>query len=555
MLSRFGYAAAPAVSLRERLVPPMPTGPSRLPALFGFSGRVPGLGGWGKPRPPKPNSGRLPGTLAGWLGPLLIALLAGVLRFVRLGRPDAVIFDETYYPKDAWALLHHGFETVWAESANSKLVADPQHILMGDKASYIVHPPLGKWVMSLGEWMFGMNPFGWRFMTALLGTVAVLMVARIGRRLMRSTLLGCVAGLLLALDGLEFVMSRTALLDLLVMFWILAAFGCLLIDRDATRARVASMVGDRPDERLATRMRLGARPWRIAAGLCLGAATATKWNGLYVLAFFGVLTVLWDMGTRRLAGARRPFRAAVRRDAAPAFGSTVLVTLAVYVASWTGWFATDKGYFRHWADHGGGAWSWIPAPLRSLWHYHAEMYDFHTSLSTPHTYQSNPWSWLVVGRPVSYHYETLPHGKGGCAAKECAQEVLAIGTPVLWWAACVALLFLLFRWALRRDWRAGALLCGVAAGYLPWFMYQERTIFYFYAVVFSPFLCLAVAMMIGALIGPSHASDTRRAWGTALSGVLVAAVALNFIYFYPILSGQTIPTGDWQSRMWFSSWI
>ena len=39
--------------------------------------------------------------------------------------------------------------------------------------------------------------------------------------------------------------------------------------------------------------------------------------------------------------------------------------------------------------------SWVPAPLRSWWHYQAQMYDFNTGLSTPHTYQSNPWSWLV----------------------------------------------------------------------------------------------------------------------------------------------------------------
>ena len=69
-------------------------------------------------------------------------------------------------------------------------------------------------------------------MTALLGTLSVLMLCRIGRRLFRSTFLGCLAGALLAVDGLHFVMSRTALLDLVLMFFVVAAFGCLLIDRD-----------------------------------------------------------------------------------------------------------------------------------------------------------------------------------------------------------------------------------------------------------------------------------------------------------------------------------
>jgi 4-amino-4-deoxy-L-arabinose transferase-like glycosyltransferase len=98
-----------------------------------------------------------------------------------------------------------------------------------------VHPPLGKETIAVGEWLFGLTPFGWRLMVAILGSLAILMTARIARRMTRSNLLGCVAGLLLALDGLEFVMSRTALLDISVMFWVLAAFGCLLIVRDRSR--------------------------------------------------------------------------------------------------------------------------------------------------------------------------------------------------------------------------------------------------------------------------------------------------------------------------------
>lgn len=147
--------------------------------------------------------------------------------------------------------------------------------------------------------------------------------------------------------------------------------------------------------------------------------------------------------------------------------------------------------------------SWVPEVMRSLWHYESQVYDFHVNLVSPHTYQSNPWSWLVLGRPVSYFYESPKYGVDGCTATAgCAREVLGIGTPLLWWSACFALLYVLYRWAFRRDWRAGAILCGVAAGYLPWFMYQQRTIFLFYAVVFLPFLCLALAMMLGAILGP-----------------------------------------------------
>ncbi|MBH5335204.1 phospholipid carrier-dependent glycosyltransferase [Streptomyces pactum] len=565
-LRRFGYAGRPHTDVRDRLVPPYAEPDVRLFTVLGFgSATADRLARW-----------------SGWIGPLVVALFAGLLRFWRLDSPNQVIFDETYYPKDAWSLLHHGFETNWPEKSDERILQGD--IPMLDTPAYVVHPPVGKWVIAIGEHFFGLNPFGWRFMVALLGTLSVLMVCRIGRRLLRSTFLGCLAGVLLAVDGLHFVMSRTALLDLVLMFFILAAFGCLLVDRDKARARLAAAlpVGAdglaRPDAGVAGRLALGPRPWRIAAGVCLGLACGTKWNGLYVLAAFGLMTVLWDLGSRRVAGARRPYRTVARRDLPWAFLSTVPVALGVYLVSWTGWFVNSgtyqkgigwqgSGYFRHWAESpkpGGGGFSddgplaGLINPLISFWHYEHEVYKFHVGLHDDHIYQSNPWSWLIQSRPVSYFYESPRPGVDGCPADardKCAREVLALGTPLLWWAACFALVYLLFRWAMRRDWRAGAILCGVAAGYLPWFLYQERTIFSFYAVVFVPFLCLAVAMMIGALLGPPGATEGRRALGAVASGTLVLLILWNFIYFFPLYTGQAIPVDDWRGRIWLDSWV
>lgn len=505
-----------------------------------------------------------------WGGPLLVALFAGLIRFWNLGNPKAVIFDETYYAKDAWALIHRGFEVNWPDKANEKILIDPSSVPLPTEAAYVVHPPVGKFIIGIGEWLFGLTPFGWRFMTAVLGTLSVLLLCRIGRRLFRSTFLGCLAGLLLAVDGLHFVMSRTALLDLVLSFFVLAAFGCLLVDRDRSRARLlAALPRDdggfpRPDAQIAQTLRLGWRPWRLAAGVCLGLAFATKWNGLYILAAFGLMTVLWDAGSRRVAGARHPYRAVLRRDILPAFVSTVPVAIGTYVASWTAWILSPSdgtgGYFRDWAATAGkgGNFTWLPDWLRSLWHYEYEVYQFHVGLTSGHTYESNPWSWLVLGRPVSYFYESPLPGKDGCpadAGEKCAREVLALGTPALWWAGCFAVAYVLWRWVFRRDWRAGAILCGIAAGYLPWLAYQERTIFLFYAVVFVPFLCLAVTMMIGAILGPPGSSERRRVVGAASAGVLVLLVLWNFIYFWPLYTGEAIPVDSWRARMWLDTWV
>ncbi|WP_443050618.1 dolichyl-phosphate-mannose--protein mannosyltransferase [Streptomyces sp. NBC_00286] len=501
---------------------------------------------------------------SGWGGPLLVALLAGLSRFWRLGSPHDFVFDETYYAKDAWSLLRLGYEGTWPDRkiADPQVLADPQVIALSDTGAFLAHPPMGKWVIAVGEGMFGLDPFGWRFMTAVLGTLSVLMLCRIGRRLFRSTVLGCLAGALMAVDGLHYVMSRTALLDLVAMFFVLAAFGCLLIDRDRARARLAaalSVAEDghvRPDRDTGDRAATGARPWRLAAGVFLGLAASTKWNGLYFLACFLILTLLWDVAARRIAGARHPYRAVLRKDLGWSVVSLVPVAVVTYLATWTGWFLSDDGYGRHWADGRGGTWSWIPAPLRGLWHYEYSVYQFNVGLHTPHKYESNPWSWLVLGRPVLFHYESPKPGEDGCrATADCSQTILALGTPLLWWSACCALVYLLFRWALRRDWRAGAVLCAVGAGYLPWFLYQDRTIFSFYAVVFVPYLCLAVAMTLGALLGPPGADQKRRTRGAVAAGTLLLLITWNFIYFFPIYTGLTIPYPSWHTRMWLDTWI
>ncbi|MFG2588956.1 dolichyl-phosphate-mannose--protein mannosyltransferase [Streptomyces sp. NPDC048438] len=560
-LRRFGHSPRPETGLRERLDPPYAR---------------PGRQFWKVLAVPPVLAGHLMRWSA-WGGPLLVALVAGVLRFWNLGSPKAVIFDETYYAKDAWALVNQGYEGSWPKDVDKLILRDPSSVDIPVDPGYVVHPPVGKWIIGFGEQLFGFTPFGWRFMVALLGTLSVLMLCRIGRRLFRSTFLGCLAGTLLAVDGLHFVMSRTALLDLVLMFFVLAAFGCFLIDRDRSRRKLAAALPVdeegvlRPDAHIAETLRLGWRPWRIAAGLMLGLAFATKWNGLYILAAFGVMAVLWDVGARRTAGAVQPYRAVVLRDLLPAFVSTVPVAIGTYLVSWTGWIVTDKGYYRNWAatEGKGGSWTWLPDWLRSLWHYENQVYEFHVGLTSGHTYQSNPWSWIVLGRPVSYFYEE----KTGClesSSGKCAREVLALGTPLLWWAACVALLYVLWRWAFRRDWRAGAIVCGVAAGWVPWFFYQERTIFLFYAVVFVPFLCLAVTMMIGALLGPAAGTGTkhrlgmdtadptgerRRTLGAIAAGVLVLLIVWNFIYFWPIYTGTSLPDDAWRDRMWLDTWV
>jgi len=503
--------------------------------------------------------------LAGWLGPLAVTVLAGILRFWTLGKPKAFVFDETYYAKDAHGLWTYGYEQDFVKNADTKILHGDLNVF-GVDPSYVVHPPLGKWIIGLGEQLFGMTPFGWRFSVAVLGTLSVLLVARIVRLMARSTLVGTIAGLLLALDGLHIVMSRTALLDLPLSFFVLAAFGALVLDRETGRRRAA----ERLDAFAAggTGPGLGFRPWRVAAGVLFGAALGTKWNALYFIAVFGLLSVFWDVAARRVAGARAPWLGVLRHDAFPAFLSLIPTALVTYLLTWSGWLLTDGGYNRHWADQNPPGTlrflpDWlghlVPGAIRSLWHYHVQAFDFHTDLTSHHPYESHPAGWLVLARPVSFYYEEYTKGQLGCQVDKCAREIVGLGNPALWWGSIAALLVMVWLLFSRRDWRAGAILAGVAAGWLPWFWYadhDDRTMFSFYGVAFVPFLAMAVALTLGSVLGKRDAAPFRRAWGAAIVGAYLFLVVLSAIDLFPLWVGQVIPYDDWWNRLLhIRSWV
>ncbi len=516
-----------AARLRERLAPPMP-----------------------------------PASAWGWAGPLLVTLFGGFLRFYRLGVPKAVVFDETYYVPDAWSILRHGVEMNLRGASGNRAVLD--HLLVTGNTNifaqgalfggeYVAHPPFGKVLIAVGEWMFGLTPFGWRFAVAVIGTLSILLTARIARRMTRSTLLGCVAGLLVSLDGLELVLSRTAILDIFVMFWVLAAFGMLILDRDASRARLAELATKPGADLSGGGPRLGIRWRRVLAGLFLGLACASKWDGVWFIPAFAAMAIGWDIGARRLAGYRDRLTGVLRSDIAWLPVSFGVVPFLAYLAAWSGWFANGNGYDRNWAAlHGNHTPVW--SVIDSWYQYNKSLLGFGLSLSSSHgQYVSKPWTWLTLSQPVSMFW-AAPKGCGGT----CAQEVLAIGTPAIWWASIPALLFCLGWWIFRRDWRAGAVLLAVAAGWLPWFWFawhDNRIEYYYYAIIFLPYLAMAITLCLGLILGPAVAPPARRAAGAVIVSAYLILVLANFAFMYPVLTAQVVPYPFWHQRMWFGTWI
>lgn len=537
------------------------------PATVGLSRTVAGLEVPSAHERARPRW-RAEDPLIGWVLALAITGLAFFLRWWKLGSPHQFSFDETYYAKDAWSMLNNGYVRTYVEDADKTILNGNPTGLWRDDPSMVVHPEVGKWIIALGEHTFGMEPFGWRIASAVVGSLMVLVMCRFVRRVSGSTALGLVGGLLLALDGLHLVLSRLALLDIFLAFFLLVGVHCVVADRQWFRSRLARGA--------ATWVLF--RPWLLAAGIAFGLAVGTKWAALFPLATFGLLAFAWSYGARKSFGHPLALVKAIFVDGTVAFASLVLVALIVYITSWTGWLMHAGEYERtlsetQYTTYGDGkAWPTASEPdakglgevtqsLRSLLSYHHDVYAFHSHFlnDSTHVYASKPGGWLLMSRPVGVDAQLdIAPGTQGCeapAGSTCLRQVLLLGNPLIWWAGSVALIFGVVRWLGGRDWRFGVGVAGVASTWLPWLMYDDRPIFIFYAISCLPFLVLGLTLALGSIVGSSNVPSPRRTTGVVIAGSYVVLTVVAFAWFWPVWTDQLMTHTEWLRRIWFTRWI
>ena len=256
---------------------------------------------------------------------VLISFVAFLLRVFHLSTPKGLVFDEIYYVDGARDYLKYGVE------------------LTKGAPEFVVHPPVGKWLIAAGIKLFGNHEFGWRIAVAIAGTLTVYLTAQIALRIFYERKWALLAAVLMTLDGLNLVMSRTALLDIFLTLFILLSVNAWLKGK------------------------------YLSFAIYLGLAMGSKWSALYYMMVFLALELILNRKVIRV----------IRVGATSGL---------VYIATWFGWFASNNGWDRNAKSN----------PIFSLIYYHKEMLGFHTNLTEKHSYQANPWSWLIMGRPTSF---------------------------------------------------------------------------------------------------------------------------------------------------------
>lgn len=502
--------------------------------------------------------------------PAAVLGIAAATRLIGLEQPGELVFDETYYVKDAESLRQLGYEGRWPEGANELWAAgtpgSPDTL-----ASFVVHPPLGKWVIALGLALLGPeNPAGWRLGTALTGIALVGLVMLLAHLLLGRLVLTGLAGLLIAVDGNAIVMSRVALLDgVLALLIVLAVIFVVLDRRDAHRQLTAWLTRRRSSDPPRTTdwgPALWGRPWLLAAGLTFGLATGVKWNALYLLAAFAVLTVAADAVDRRQAGVALWASGTLLRQAPISFVLTIPAAVAAHLVTWWGWFATTGGYGRDRLvtdeNRLPGILGMLPDALQNWWAYQQAIYGYHVGVSADHNYEAPALGWPLLLRPTYMHYTDLGDGT--------AEAITGIPNPLIWWAAVAAvvtLVVLLVVTAVRRmrgaelpllpahRWPLAVVLTGVFAGWLPWLLYPERTVFFFYTIVITPFLVLALTIVLSAVLGEPSRPAARRALGATVVLVLMVIVVAISAFFMPLWTGMPSDLGFIRLHYWLPTWI
>ena len=446
----------------------------------------------------------------------VVTLGAAVLRLTGLTAPAGLVFDEIFYARNA-----------------CRFIVDAAACGIDDLVSG-AHPPLGNWLIGIGIRLFGYDEFGWRIASAVAGTLSVALLYVLIRRLLAgrasataATVGATAAAALLATDFLHLVQSRLAMLDALVTLFVIATVLFVVLDGRRRRGPGGEDL-DAPG--WLRRVSLG-RPWRLAAGLALGSAVAVKWSGGYVAVGLVVLLVAWEAAasTPSEATGRGGFGRAFRREIVPSIVLLGVVPALVYVTSYVGRVDGDL-FALPWRE--GSVW-------RGILEHQLAMLRFHIGLAGDHPYESAPWSWLFLKRPVAYSF-----ADGGSY-----REILAIGNPLTWWPGAVALIVLGVRWV-----RSGAglarpevvLLAAAVSTYLPWLVLSgsRSQVFIWYLLPTIPFLCGALGL-VAAMAWSSRA-------GRIATGLAAAAVAVSFAFFFPILTATPLSPDEWRTRIWFT---
>lgn len=396
------------------------------------------------------------------------------------------MFDEVYHGRTAYEFLH------------------------GLTTYETTHPHFGKILIALGVLIFGMNPFGWRFMSAFFGILILPLMYLFAKKLFRNSFAAAASTGLLAFDCMHYTLSRIATIDIFAAFFILLMYYWLyeyFIKDCAYRSGKNTLQDSFPPKSVYIPLAL--------CGISMALGISTKWTGVYAGMGLGVLFVWYTL-------THFP-----KKQTLKLFLFCCLFFIVLPLLVYTLCFIPVVGYAPY---HG-----LIDKTIQGTKY----MFDYHANLVAEHYYSTPFYEWPIIWMPL------LDANDAVDAVKVSA--VSTMGNPAIWWVGIPCQLYVFFRWLIKRDKKAGFLCIAYLAQYVPWMSVSRITFIYHYfpAILF-------VILMMGYTI--LHITE-RFTWGKKAVTVYLALALCCFFLFFPLISGLPVSREYGVSLRWLKDWI
>ena len=407
------------------------------------------------------------------------------------------LFDEQYMRPKINTYL---FGTMFDEVYYTRTVYEFMH---GLKAYEITHPPLGKSIMTIGIKCFGLNPFGWRFMSAIFGIIMVPLMYIFSKRLFKNNFIPAVTTCLLCFDFIHFTLSRICTLDVFIAFFILLMYYFMYY-------YVTINFYDMPLKKTFVPL--------LLCGISTALAISTKWTGLYAAAglciiFFASLYLRYIEYKNNYCPNAKSFKGNAIKTILFCIIVFVIIPIAVYVLSYIPvvTYSNTNNLFIKTYDN-----------LKY-------MFNYHTNITGTHAFSSHWYEWPLIKRPL---FDSIAHFRenGTCSS------VSTLGNPAIWWVGILCVTYCFYLMIKEKDRKAAFLTVSYLAQLIPW-MFVSRYIIIYHYFPCALFQILIIGYTIERLCSKSSAKKIKK-----LSIIYCILVILIFAAFYPVISGYPVST-------------
>lgn len=449
---------------------------------------------------------------------LTMAIVSFVMRIIRINYTDNgyPVFDEKHYVSQAHDMLYNG-----------GLENNPGYGL-------VVHPPLGKYLLSVGIDVFGYTPLGWRIVSILAGITVVLCTMLIIQRITKSLSIAVLAGILINIEGVVFVMSRMGMLDSFLAAGVSLIAACLVMEYTKDR----------------TNTPFHQHWWLLTAGILCGLTMSIKISGVYYAAFAGVFMVLFYAIKSKSA-----------KTTLRSFGVGLvyffILPVATFLMTYVPWFASENSVYRHTIESTTDTqdfpqWlAWMPESFQNFFYYQLGVLKFHSGLHTDptslHPWESHSWQWSIGERPMVFYSSVNADNK--------LENIWLLGNLSIWWLFIPVIALSIIRLCMK-DWKWIIVLGGFTTGYLPWLIMHERQSYFFYVTPLAMFLVTGIVFAIydisSVVKKRSGLQFNKVFW--SISTPYAAAVTIFFTIYTPWYYGIGISEEHHDTLTLFSSW-